>query len=354
MIVDEKRPVKVCPRCSYVDTDGRRVCLACRGSLMGVEETDVSHVVAQRTSALAMADAAPAVPWGPALRTLLDERDREPETEPADDDAPRPPVTTAAPTEPDPELTRQQLSRLYDARTAAPVLVEAEAPRAGADTAAPTASSAAARPATRVRTGRAAPLRGAPDATARAVRRNRQRAALVVVALVLGYVGLRVVRHAMDDDSAAAVRDPSTAVNALPWRDEAYGDLTVKVPTTPDPRAVDAASGYSRFDRYDLPDVSITITSRAPVPGLATEAGLRTYAAQAAQLGGGGLANGFARDLTFGTAFSATLDVSDGVGYLYIVSTPTEVLEIRADAASTETGRPTRIFEQIIRSVTPR
>jgi hypothetical protein len=282
-----------------------------------------------------MADAAPSVPWGPALRTLLDERDREPETEPADDEAPRPPVATAAPTEPDPELTRQQLSRLYDARTAAPVLVEAESPRAEADAAPP------------------APSRGAADARVREVRRNRQRAALVVVALVLGYVGLRVVRHAMDDDSAAAVRDPSTAVNALPWRDEAYGELTVRVPTTPDPRTVDAASGYSRFDRYDLPDVLITITSRAPVPGLATEAGLRTYAAQAAQLGGGGLANGFARDLTFGTAFSATLDVPDGVGYLYVVSTPTEVLEIRADASSTETGRPTRIFEQIIRSVSP-
>ena len=353
MIVDEKRPVKVCPRCNYVDTDGRRVCLACRGSLMGVEETDVAHVVAQRTTALAMADAAPSVPWGPALRTLLDERDREPETEPADDDAPRPPVATAAPTEPDPELTRQQLSRLYDARTAAPVLVEAEAPRAGADASPPT-PSAPPRSATRTRTSRAEPSRGAADARVREVRRNRQRAALVVVALVLGYVGLRVVRHAMDDDSAAAVRDPSTAVNALPWRDEAYGELTVRVPTTPDPRTVDAASGYTRFDRYDLPDVLITITSRAPVPGLATEAGLRTYAAQTAQLGGGGLANGFARDLTFGTAFSATLDVPDGVGYLYVVSTPTEVLEIRADASSTETGRPTRIFEQIIRSVSPR
>jgi hypothetical protein len=177
---------------------------------------------------------------------------------------------------------------------------------------------------------------------------------LVAVVLVVALLGVRAVRGALAGDDGALVRDPTTAVERLPWRTEKYGDLAIAVPTAPVPSEVDAASGFGRYDRYVLPDVTLTITSRDAVAGLDTDAALRSYATQAAQLAGGGVATGFARDLTFGTAFSATLQTPDGVGYLYVVSTPTGVVVIRADAASVESGRPTRIFEHVIRSVTPR
>ena len=68
------RLVKVCPRCSYVDTEGRRVCMACQRSLMGAHEQDLARVLGQRESVMVGAGQTTiSAPWGPALAVLLDQ-----------------------------------------------------------------------------------------------------------------------------------------------------------------------------------------------------------------------------------------------------------------------------------------
>ena len=343
--------MKVCPRCNYVDTEGRRVCLACRGSLMGVVAVEPEVLLASVGAGAAETTAERGhVPWGPGLRALLDEAGVTPVAEdPATPVAAPAPSAAGADASPDPASTREQLARMYDARTAAPVVAPAVAPAASV---AATAGPTTARRTARVRATPAQDARDAREATM--TTRRRRRIVVAVVMAVVAVLGVRQLRDALHGDDAALARDPTTAVDRLPWRTEAYGDLSVSVPTTPEQSEVDAASGFGRYDRYVLPDITLTITSRGPVAGLDTDAALRSYASQAAQLAGGAVTSGFARDLTFGTAFSATLQTSEGTGYLYVVSTSSEVLTIRADAASVASGRPTSIFERVIRSVTPR
>ena len=62
---------------------------------------------------------------------------------------------------------------------------------------------------------------------------------------------------------------------------------------------------------------------------------------------------GFARDVTFGTAFSASIEQPAGSAYLYVLSTRSELIEVQADLTGPPGGRATRIYEQLIRSITP-
>lgn len=327
--------MKVCPRCSYVDTEGRRVCMACRRSLMGAPDQDLASILGQRESVMVgEGQTANRAPWGPALTARVEQALNE-EIEPHEgrSDA-RPDNVVLA------ETTRQQLTKMYDARVTAPALVEADI----------------ATPATRPEPSRAR-ARARPRATERVVRTprpGRRKAVLGIVLLVAALLGVRYVRSAFANDAAAALRDPSTPVDSLPWRTVRYGDILVELPTNSSSATLDNSTGSSyRYDRYVLPDVTLTVTVSAPNPTLSTDAALRSYTSSVATQLGGRLLLGLARDVTFGTSFSASLKLPDGPAQMYILRTSGSLIELRADIANQSSGRALKIYERVIRSFAP-
>jgi len=114
-----------------------------------------------------------------------------------------------------------------------------------------------------------------------------------------------------------------------------------------------AGVGTYRYERYVLPDVTLSVTVRSATSALATEVSLRSYASELAEQSGGRLTSGFARDVTFGTAFSASIEQPAGSAYLYVLSARNELIEVQADLTGPPGGRATRIYEQLIRSITP-
>jgi hypothetical protein len=162
------------------------------------------------------------------------------------------------------------------------------------------------------------------------------------------------VRGALGGDDAAAVRDPTTAVDKLPWRTVRYGDVLVDMPTHASSATLADASGSSyRYDRYVLPDLTLTITVRDAAPSLSSDAALRSYSTSIASQLGGRVLVGVARDVTFGTSFAANLDLPDGPAQLYVLSTRGSLIELHADISDESSGRALRIYEQIIRSFSP-
>ena len=340
--------MKVCPRCSYVDTEGRRVCLACRRSLMGAPEQELADVIARRESALAGEERSEhRAPWGPAaIDTLI--------AVPADAEARHSMMASAAvraPMDPSPGLlerddvvsasdevaeeTRQQLARMYDTRHAAPAPPDADADARVDALSAPQP----ARPVT-------------PHE--RRSRKGRGKVLLALAAAVAVVLGARYVRATLADQDRVTAQDPSTPVDKLPWHRAQYGSVTVQVPTNASTATLDTATGGAfRYERYVLPDLTLTVTTRDAVASLSNEAGLRSYASQVVVQLGGRLLSGFARDATFGTTFSASIELPEGQSYLYLLSTPTEVIEVRAEVRDSSTGRALKIYERVIRSFNP-
>lgn len=363
--------MKVCPRCSYVDSEGRRVCVACRRSLMGSPEQDLERVLAQREALLAGEEQSQGrAPWGPALTALVAQavavgRDQvtaaQPESVPAmtrvafdallavpdrievmagsratspSRDAPeaRPMALDCDETPNDAvaEATRQQLARMYDTRLAAPGPIDADRPEG-----APRRDTSASRPDRGPRKGRGK--------------------VLLALALAVGVVvGVRYIRATLADGDRAAAQNPTTPVDKLPWQLVQYGQVTVQMPTVASTATRDTTSGGAyRYERFVLPDLTLTVISRDAVASMSTDVSLRSYAGQVAVQLGGRLTTGFARDVTFGTTFSASVDLPEGQSYLYVLSTPTEVVEVRAEIGDPSSGRALKIYERVIRSFSP-
>jgi hypothetical protein len=143
-------------------------------------------------------------------------------------------------------------------------------------------------------------------------------------------------------------------VDKLPWRTVRYGDTLVDLPThASSATLVDASGSPYRYDRYVLPDITFTITARAPMPGLSSDAALRSYATSIASQLGGRLLVGVARDVTFGTSFSASVELPEGPAQLYVLSTSDSLIELQAEIDDGENGRALKIYEQVIRSFNP-
>jgi hypothetical protein len=339
---------------------------------MGAPDQDLASVLGQRESVLVgEGQVANRAPWGPALTALLEQALNE-EIEPLEtravarpDSVPMPiramfgartPMApNAAPGEParvaaEPardsevddlaETTRQQLTKMYDARVAAPVLVEPEAtPPAARPDAPPSRATVIRRERTRVEG---------------ASRSGRRKLLYAIVLLVVAVLGVRYVRSALANDNAAAVRDPTTAVDKLPWRTVHYGDMLVAMPThASSATLVDGTGGSYHYDRYVLPDVTFTITVRDAVPSLSSDAALRSYTTSVASQLGGRVLAGIARDVTFGTSFAASLDLPDSPAQLYVLNTRDSLIELRADIPDDASGRALKIYEQVIRSFSP-
>jgi hypothetical protein len=237
------------------------------------------------------------------------------------------------------ETTRQQLTKMYDARLAAPVLVDGDA-AAPAPQPAPTRAPARSRPST-------------PRAV-RPQRLGRRKLLIAVALLVVAVLGVRYVRGALAKNDAAAVRDPNTAVESLPWHTVRYGEILVDLPTKASTATLDDTSGNSyRYDRYVLPDVTFTVTVRSAIPSLSSDAALRGYTTSVVSQLGGRVLNGVARDVTFGTSFSASVDLPDGPAQMYVLSTSGSVIELRADIPRESSGRALKIYERVIRSFAP-
>jgi hypothetical protein len=339
---------------------------------MGTPEQDLASVLGQReTSLVAVGDTKTRAPWGPALTALLDQALNE-EIEPLEtrvvsrpDTVPMPSRAMFGPHTPAPasgfpdeagratadqvgapevddlaETTRQQLTRMYDARVAAPALVDSDA-----SASAPRTDPAPARPARR---------RATTSRVERTPHPGRRKLLLGVVLLVVAVLAVRYVRHALAGDDAAVVNDPTTAVDKLPWRTVRYGDVLVQLPTHASSATLSDASGSSyRYDRYVLPDLTLTVTMHAAEPSLHSDAALRSYTTSLAGQLGGRLLLGASSDVTFGTAFSANLDLPEGQAQMYVLSTRDALIEVQAELRDEETGRAAKIYERVIRSFTP-
>ena len=424
--------MKVCPRCSYVDTDGRRVCSACRGSLMGTPARELFEILEMREAALVGAgEPAGRAPWGPGVTALVEEawNEARPEDEqslaatsvvppdapprpvrshgaaatgrflgtPADEAPvvpapdPRPSAFEAAfdtaaepldlatfdvvvdpvdgpafetvprfevlvadepaPAEHTPlpglgtildvpaadkaadppqrpqdelaELTRRRLVKLYDARTAAPVLLDVDTPVNGS------------RPSPR-----------STGATAgRRARRSRWRVAVAVVLVAAAIAGGGTVVDLFDAGDQGRLADATTPIDKLPWRTVRSDQLRMIAPGAP----VGAAG--SAYQRYALPDLDLMVTVRDPAPSLTSDVALRSYTSQLASLLGGRLIEGFALVSSEGTGFSARLDVDRRTTLLYVLSAPGAVVEVRGDLLSADSVRAQAIFERTINSI---
>ena len=332
------------------------MCVACRRSLMGAPEQEVASVLEFRAAALAGDEQSSGrAPWGPALAALAEARGElafessgsavatltyaDTAVSPAPASITPSDVVADRPTLPDgvAETTRLHLARLYDARVAPP----GAAMSPSTNTASPTAVPAPRRE-----------VSGRPIPQER--KKPRGRALLVIVVLVVGVFSVRAARHALADQANATAQNPKTPVDKLPWRTVRYGDLTMSVPIAPTTKSADAGGvGTYRYERYALPDVTFSVTVRSATSALATEVSLRSYASDLAEQSGGRLTSGFARDVTFGTAFSASIEQPAGSAYLYVLSTRSELIEVQADLTGPPGGRATRIYEQLIRSITP-
>ena len=334
------------------------MCVACRRSLMGAPEQEVAKLLEFRAAALAGDERSSGrAPWGPALAAFLEARGDAAESggstvatltyaetvvspdpvsiTPNDVVADRPTLSDGVA-----ETTRLQLARLYDTRVAPP-----SAPPS-VPTSPSTNAKATAAPAPRRETS------GRPIPQER--KKPRGRVLLVIVVLVVGLFGVRAARHALADQANATAQNPKTPVDKLPWRFVQYGDLTMNVPIAATTKSGDAGgAGTYRYERYVLPDVTLSVTVHVATNALGTEAGLRSYANGLAEQAGGRLTSGFARDVTFGTAFSASIELPAGSAYLYVLSTRNELIEVQADLTGSPGVRATRIYEQLIRSITP-
>ena len=62
---------------------------------------------------------------------------------------------------------------------------------------------------------------------------------------------------------------------------------------------------------------------------------------------------GLARDVTFGTSFSASLELPDGPAQMYVLSSIGSVIELQADIPEQSSGRALKIYERVIRSFAP-
>jgi hypothetical protein len=435
--------VKVCPRCSYVDTDGRRVCLACRGSLMGTPALELVDILEMREAALVGAgDSSGRAPWGPGLTALVDEAWND--VEPPEDDgslcagAAAPPDAPPAPVRsrgrastgrfasalidgvpmvppPDPrpsafeaafdvrraaapdatpedtsersepasdaaaetfvddvfdvrpeavlgvasgvrpgaafavvpdagsdapaatgiadppqrpqdelaELTRRRLVKLYDARTAAAVLLDVDTP------------VNAPRPAATVR----------DETVRRSPRRSRRRALLAVVLVVVAVAAGRSLGDALRAPDQGRIGDVTTPIDKLPWRTVQSGPVRITAPGVP------VGAGSSGYQRYALPDVDLMVTVRSPAPSLNSDVALRTYTSQLAAQLGGRLIEGFALVSSEGTGFSARLEVDGRTTLLYVLSAPGAVVEVRGDVHAGDPARPQAIFERTINAI---
>ena len=338
--------------------------MACQRSLMGAHEQDLARVLGQRESVMVGAGQTTiSAPWGPALAVLLEQALNEeiesldggsrarPDNVPMPTRAmfgPRTPQSPTVATELDTviddlaETTRQQLTKMYNARVAAPARVEADSATPAARTEpSPPPSRATERP-------------RATERVVRAPRPGRRKVVIGIVLLVTALLGVRYVRSALASDAAAAVRNPSTPVDNLPWRTVRYGDVLVELPTKSSSATLDDSAGISyRYDRYVLPDVTFTVTVRAPNPTLVSDSALRSYSSSVAGQLGGRMMFGLARDVTFGTSFSASLELPDGPAQMYVLSSIGSVIELQADIPEQSSGRALKIYERVIRSFAP-
>ncbi len=424
--------MKVCPRCSYVDTDGRRVCSACRGSLMGTPARELFEILEMREAALVgVGEPAGRAPWGPGLTALVEEawNEARPEDEqslaatpllppdapprpvrshgtaatgrflgapadmapvvPAPD--PRPsafeaafgtgaepldvatfdavvdpvdgPAFETAPwfdvlvaDEPEPgahtplpglgtildvpaadraadppqrpqdelaELTRRRLVKLYDARTAAPVLLDVDTPVNGS---------------------RPSP-RSTGAGSGRRARRSRWRVAIAVVLVVAAIAGGGTLVDLFDADDQGRLTDATTPIDKLPWRTVRSDQVRMIAPGEP------VGATGSAYQRYALPDLDLMVTVREPAPSLTSDVALRSYTSQLASLVGGRLIEGSALVSSEGTGFSARLDVDRRTTLLYVLSAPGAVVEVRGDLLGGDPARAQAIFERTINSI---
>ena len=236
------------------------MCVACRRSLMGTTEQEVTSVLEFRAAALAGDEQSSGrAPWGPALTALVEARG-EVGFETSESAvatltyanavvSPTPASITPSDLVADPptlsdgvaETTRLHLARLYDARVAPP----SASMSPNANTASPTVAPAPRRE-----------VSGRPIPQER--KKPRGRALLVIVVLAVGLFGVRAARHALADQANATAQNPKTPVDKLPWRTVRFGDLAMSVPIGATTKSADPA-GCSMLALNAVPKV----TSRA-------------------------------------------------------------------------------------------
>lgn len=385
--------MKICPRCQLVDDGHRRVCVGCRRSLIAAPDLELDEVLEQRARALAaQASGGGAIPWGPALAEPSSARvavatlepivvpdhvpddfhtgddlptsfgdahdvtDDEADTIDDDDGAiagPEPDVDaldaeedTDTDTEADtigdavddPELaraTREILVKMYDPRANAAVLVDATTPK----------------PERRARRTEERDARGERVTAAR--RRSRRTTVVVVLALVASVFAWRAASGAWRDDGNT-LADPSTPVAKLPWHDVGFGDIVAQFPGTSVTSTFgDEANGIYTHQRYDLPDITITVISTSPDGVAGNDIALRGIADRLLQSVGGRVESGGVVDTGWGTAFSGRGSSIDGEAYVYVALTRGALVEVRAETPGPAGERAQQIFGRITRSFQP-
>lgn len=362
--------MKVCPRCSYVDTGSRLVCSACRRSLVATSEMELDDVLALRERCLAgEVEEMTNAPWGPAVsrsepalagaaatgRSIGDsgagtDQFAIPSSQAvslfpsAPDSAATSLRDVHASESVDPEgsdvasATRDHLSRMYG-QGATPADGEptdsVPYPNAEARTAAPSVRSMSAAPAP-------------------AKKHGRRNLILVVAALVIGFLAAKWVSTAFDEDQAALLNDPNVAVGDLPWHRANYGTVSATFPGQV-PRSVvtDGRGGTYEYESHDLSDVSIAVIVRDSFGINATDASLRSVASQRASEASTRLVAGTTSDLSFGTSFSMRAEGSNSVVYFYFLLVGGNLIEVQATVLSANSARALQIYEQAIRSFEP-
>jgi hypothetical protein len=358
--------------------------------LITAPDLELEAVLEQRAHALAGQAAGAPIPWGPALTGSGDHRgtlatdagdrgvlritlatldhlvvpdhlpddfdvsfgDRDDETatagdpieaEPSRDDAD--PAGADLPAEADrpgtedaaiddPELaraTRELLVKMYDPRANAAVLVDATTPKAEPRTprAEPKAEQAARRP------------------------RSRRTRVVVVLALVASVFTWRAASEAWRD-SADPLADSSAPVTRLPWQEVSFGDIVAQFPGTSAPSTFgDDATGVYTHQRFDLPDVTITVISTAPEGVAGNDIALRGVADRLLQSVGGRVDSGGVVDTGWGTAFSGRGATLDGEAYVYVVLTRGSLVEVLAETPGPAGERAQQIVDRITRSFQP-
>ncbi len=388
-------PVKVCPRCRYVDVESRRVCVACRGSLMGTAASELHEVLELRDQVLGAGDDGERAPWGPGLAAIIGRTECAAGTAP---DSVAPPTVPPRPVRsPGRDTVEADLRRLeavpssrapvanapadlqpavartaaFDVSTVIPPVVARAGRLDPAPTAAPGAPSAPPSPPVRTPTvpgGRAArdertpraQTRPAPEprsaarsggastvASREASPRTRRIRRILAVTLVLlvGLAGGRAVTGGFGADERSVVADPSTPLDELPWHTQALGAAKVRVPSPP---AVGAGSSYQR---YALPDIELAIAVRAAVPTLDTDAALRTYASQLVAQLGGRYVDGRSQGSSFGAGFSAETQLDGTRVLVYLLSAPDALVEVQGTILDASSARATAIFDRVVNSI---